>query len=1006
MATLSLNSAGVSTQEIDRTGPVTQSPVGIPAGVIGIAAKGPAFVPVTIGNFGDFSAKFGPSDGRSFGPLAVSEWLRTAGSATYLRVLGTGTGEKRTTTGNTAGAVTSAGFVVGQQQPTVDGNLGANPYANTNGVPGRTYFLGCYMSESNGSTVFSSAGIQPSTGSLPIIRGVVLAPSGVVLRLSQSLVASAAPTSTAVAVDGSGQGALTGTVRLLEGGVVKQEFVMLLNGHKGTDANFPNVITASFDMTAQNYFANVLNTDPLKQQQAGHYLYTHYDIHPSMAAVTGSGLLNRDPLGGSSLLDFPTGFSPIAFLTTGTLGRNVGDSTAPNYENFEDRYDAPRSPWLISQKFGGTPSNLFRVEALDDGDYTQRAIKVSIENIAASSDDANQYGTFDLLVRDIDDTDEDFTPLEEFRGLSLDPGSDRYVAKVVGDLKAFYDFDKIAASQKLVIQGSFPNASNWIRVVMDTKVDNAEVDPTALPFGFRGHPHLVTSGSAPLTNAPETLNTGSQVAATDIVKRATQVPVPLRGHLLVGPGSKAQTDPSLFWGVKFQQTIDPLEPNKGKLPDKTIRALAKYFPDFMTAVQNVIAADNSGVSDTAADGILDVDRFNRNMFSLENVRVTTGSDTRADVKTTDDWTYVRAGNIAADDAAKTRGMSADDLKKPSVRTYAKYSLYLQGGFDGVNVFDSDTARLTNQAVQEEMDNANRGTNNGPTVKSYAKAIQIMKETSDVDIKLLAIPGLRHSVITDAAVLAVEDRFDAMFIMDIDSYDSINALVTSSNVQDDHVANTVNAFVNRNLDSNFAAAYYPDVLMTDPTTETILRVPPSVAVLGAFALNDSIGQPWFAPAGFTRGALRDKEAAVKLARENLDDLYAADINPIVAFPNSNGPVVWGQKTLQKAQSALDRVNVRRLLIEIRRQVRDVANTILFEPNRESTLSRFQQAVRPRLEAIQARQGVDRFKVVIDSTSTSVADVEAGVIRGKIIVSPVRSAEFVSISFEVSNQGQNI
>lgn len=1006
MATLSLNSAGVSTQEIDLTGPITQAPVGIPAGVIGTSKKGPAFVPVTIGNFDDFSAKFGASDGKKFGPLAVAEWLKNAGAATYLRVLGAGTGERRTTTGNTAGAVTSAGFVVGEQQPTVNGNLGANPYANTNGVPGRTYFLGCYMSESHGSTVFSSAGIQASTGSLPIIRGVVLAPSGVVLRLSQSIASSTAPTSTAIAVDGAGQGALTGTVKLLEGGVVKQEFVMLLNGHKGTDANYPNVITASFDMTAQNYFANVFNTDPLKQQQAGHYLYAHFDIHPTMAAVTGSGLLNRNPLAGTTLLRFPTGFSPIAFLTTGTLARNVGDATAPNYENFQDRYDAPRSPWLISQRFGGTPSNLFRIEALDDGDHTQRAIKVSVENIAASTDDANQYGTFDVLVRDINDTDEDFAPLEEFRGLSLDPSSDRYIAKVIGDLKAFYDFDKSTASQKLVIQGSFPNASNWIRVVMDTKVDNAEVDATALPFGFRGHPHLVTSGSVPLTNAPETLDTGSQVAVTDAVKRATEVPVPFREHLLVGPGSKAQTDPSLFWGVKFQQTIDPTELNKGKLPDRTITNLAKYFPDYMTAVQNVLVADNSGVSDTVANGILDVDRFNRNMFTLENVRVTTGSDTRADVKTVDDWVYVRAGNIAASDTAKTRGMSHDDLKKPSVRTYAKYSLYLQGGFDGVNVFDDDTARLTNQAVQEEMDNANRGTNNGPTVKSYAKAIQIMKETSDVDIKLLAIPGLRHEVVTDAAVLAVEDRFDAMYIMDIDSYDSINALVTSSNVQDDHVGNTVTAVVNRNLDSNFAAAYYPDVLMTDPTTNTILRVPPSVAVLGAFALNDSIGQPWFAPAGFTRGSLAGKEAAVKLSRENLDDLYAADINPIVAFPNSNGPVVWGQKTLQKAQTALDRVNVRRLLIEIRRQVREVANTILFEPNRESTLSRFSQAVRPRLEAIQARQGVDRFKVVIDSTSTTQADVESNTIRGKIIVAPTRVAEFVSLDFVVTNAGSGI
>jgi phage tail sheath protein FI len=146
--------------------------------------------------------------------------------------------------------------------------------------------------------------------------------------------------------------------------------------------------------------------------------------------------------------------------------------------------------------------------------------------------------------------------------------------------------------------------------------------------------------------------------------------------------------------------------------------------------------------------------------------------------------------------------------------------------------------------------------------------------------------------------------------------------------------------------------------------------------------------------------------VKLNRDNLDELYAADINPIVAFANSNGPVVWGQKTLQATQGALDRVNVRRLLIEVRRQVRDIANTILFEPNRESTLSRFAQAVRPRLEAIQARQGVNRFRVVIDTTTTTQADVENNTIRGQIFIEPTRTAEFVSLDFVVTNQGQQV
>jgi phage tail sheath protein FI len=192
-------------------------------------------------------------------------------------------------------------------------------------------------------------------------------------------------------------------------------------------------------------------------------------------------------------------------------------------------------------------------------------------------------------------------------------------------------------------------------------------------------------------------------------------------------------------------------------------------------------------------------------------------------------------------------------------------------------------------------------------------------------------------------------------------------------------------------------------MEDTTTRTNLVVPPSVAVLGAFALNDAIAFPWFAPAGFTRGALTTTlETTVKFNRANLDVLYEADINPIATFPGQP-PAVFGQKTLQQAQSALDRVNVRRLLIDLRRKVRAVANTFVFEPNRASTLARFQSQVQPILQTVQAQQGVERFKVVIDTTTTTQADVENNTVRGKIFLQPTRSLEFVSLDFVVTNTG---
>jgi hypothetical protein len=367
--------------------------------------------------------------------------------------------------------------------------------------------------------------------------------------------------------------------------------------------------------------------------------------------------------------------------------------------------------------------------------------------------------------------------------------------------------------------------------------------------------------------------------------------------------------------------------------------------------------------------------------------------------------YVRGGNISADATAKTRAFRVSDLDTVANRKFVKFTFFAQGGFNGTNIFNEDKSKLTNNAIKREMDDANQGELAGPTVSAYRKAVDVMGSKSDVEIQLLAIPGIRHSSVTDYAISAIENRFDAMYVMDIEEKDKFNSTITSS-VQFPNVTYTVNSFKGRALDTSFAAAYFPDVVVQDPTTLTNLSVPPSVAVMGAMSLNDSVGHPWFAPAGFTRGALDAVEfASTRLNRANLDDLYDADINPITAFPGT-GVTVWGQKTLLANQLALDRINVRRFLIDVRRQVRNVANTLLFEPNRAETLEKFTALVNPILQRVQDLSGVDRFKVIIDTTTTTQADVENNTIRGKIFLQPTRTAEFVALDFVVTNAGAEI
>lgn len=1011
--TTKFSSAGVYAQEIDLSGPRTVEPVGIPAGVIGTALKGPAFVPVTVAIDVDFYAKFGKTDGKKAGPLAVAEWLRNARAATFVRVLGVGEGARRTTDGTNTGKVTGAGFVVGGNQPSdSSGALEGNPYANTNGAPGRLYFLGAFMSESAGSTVFSDAGVQGSassalhaTASVPIIRAVIMAASGVLLRLSSSRDGTnTAPASTTVGVDASANGRVVGAVRLLQGSQSKQEFVLLLNGHKGTDASYPNVITASFDTTAPNYFANVLNKDPYKVREAGHYLYTHYDIHSAQAVVTGSGVLAVTASAG--LLG---GVEEAAFITTGSAAYDAGASDIPNYENWEDRFSAGRSPWIISQKFGGVARDLFRLHMLDDGAGTTNKVKVSIENIVPSTDPTNLYGTFDVIIRDFADRDTDQRVLEQFRGVNLDPTSNRYIGKVIGDQRIYFDFDHVEDSQKLVVDGDSENKSNYVRVEVSEQVSTQEMDPEALPMGFRGHAHLVTSGTMPLTVGS---SSGFVPAASTVLKRTVQPPVPFRTVITAGSGVTKVVNSSYYWGVQFEQVTSITTPNASTAQNKTVENLTKFFPEFQEVYANVVAWDNDGAADTSALGVVDADRFNNNKFSLENIQVVTNSAGYADAAAWDDAVYVRNGNIGTSDTNKTRAFQATDLEQQSNRRFAKFSFHMVGGFDGVRIFDRDAAEMTNQAVVEEMDNVNRGLTSGPTVKAFKKAIDIVKNTTDVDIKLLAVPGLRHPTITDYAADAVQERFDAMYVMDIEEYDSVNTLITAS-VQKPNVQYTADNFANRGLNTSFAAAYFPDVVMVDPNTKTNVVVPPSVAVLGAMAFNDSVAHPWFAPAGMARGALPTTlETAVKLSKDNMDTLYEVDINPIVSFPGSaptggaptpGGVNIWGQKTLLQAASALDRVNVRRLLIELRRMVREVANRIIFEPNREATLARFSAEVNPRLARVQAQGGLDRFKVIIDTSTTTQNDVDNNTIRGRIYVQPTKAIEFVSLDFVVSSAG---
>ena len=976
----------VTSREIDLSQPAQTEISGIPAGVIGTANEGPAFIPLTVASRQQFINTYGNSSGEKFGPLAVYEWLKNAQAATYMRVLGVGDGKKRNTT---TGKVTNAGFVVGDRLVQPSGLIGNNPYAaaGSGDVKGRTYFLSCFMSASAGSSIFSEAGIQNSSKAVSILRGVLLAPSGVILHLSGTTHDNAnnkAPTKGNVATTGT-QGGVTGSVDTASG-----EFRLLMNGYNNSDASKLSVISASFDMTSPDYFVNKFNKNPFKIEEHGHYLYSWYDVHPNLAVITGSGIT---PIASAS--------QEIATLLTSSISRNTGNSTVPNYEDFEDRFSHGKTPFLISQKLGGQNKNLFRLHLLSDGQDVSNKYKFSIENIIPGVD-STSYGQFDLLIRSIDDDDNGFTPLESWTGLSLDPSSDKYISRVIGDQNVYYKFDVNEQNQKIVVEGSHPVNSKYVRVEVTDEVAKghpAGISPNALPFGFRGPLKLNISGSM-LTkgngNHDGYYNSASE--NEEVLRTIFELPIPYRENIAINNNdvnSKTENT-SLYWGIQTNLKTNKVLVNQATVFNESfVNGYTKHYPTHRLNTLN-FASENSN----------EVDAYNNNKFTLENILVRTGSG--SELANPDEWvsaSYSRGATAAISSTNETRYFQVSDLTNTANRKYAKFTFFAQCGFNGANIFNEDKFNFTNNAVAREMTDSLANDVNDNTVKAYRKAIDVMTSKDDVDIQLFAIPGIRDSAVTDYAIQKIENRFDAMYIMDIEDVDQQGNVVTSS-AQQVNVNKTRERLTNtRNLDTSFAAAYFPDVNMTDPETNTTVRVPPSVPVLGAYAFNDAVAHPWFAPAGFNRGSLSSiTSTSTNLKQSDLDNLYAAGINPIAEFVG-NGITIWGQKTLQSKSSALDRINVRRLLIDVRRKVKAIANTLLFEPNREETLDKFTALVNPILQRIQSQGGVERYKAVIDTSTTTQTDVENNTIRGKIFLQPIRSIEYVSLDFVVTNSSLN-
>jgi phage tail sheath protein FI len=279
-------------------------------------------------------------------------------------------------------------------------------------------------------------------------------------------------------------------------------------------------------------------------------------------------------------------------------------------------------------------------------------------------------------------------------------------------------------------------------------------------------------------------------------------------------------------------------------------------------------------------------------------------------------------------------------------------------------------------------------------QAYEDAISLLGNADEYDINLVLMPGISDSAAGTGAALVTkalnmcEDRGDCFVVADPGLYSQSPTTATAKAEA---------------RDSSYGAMYYPWIQIADPDLSKNVWVPPSTIMGGIYAFNDKVAHPWFAPAGLNRGGLDMAiQAERKLTHSNRDTLYDSNVNPIATFPGQ-GVTVWGQKTLQKKMSALDRINVRRLLIKVKKFIASTSRFLVFEQNSAATRKRFLSIANPYLEQVQSNAGLNAFRVVMDETNNTPDLVDRNILYGQIFLQPTRTAEFIVLDFTVQPTG---
>lgn len=799
-------SAGVFTNEYDQTYlPTGISNIG--AAVVGPTPKGRSFVPTKVTSMVEYETLYGKSDGNSYVPYTVENYVAAGGSITVQKVS------------------LDAGYQV------------ASP--------------GVFLIQSASITY----GVMHPTQNTPTAMPTTEATFTPILIDSASVI---------ITTTGSGI-ALTG-------------------------------YTASVNPAKSNYIGKLFGSNPKEGTANPKYIYNYMLFTDALTALNSSSYNSAS----------------VGLFGSGSVTLNLMSSS--NTVTPTQAWRSAHTPWVTSQYTNGTSTeNLFRVWHLGDGTATNNDIKVSVEDIKFGGEVAGtDYGQFIIIVRDITDTDKQQKVLEQFI-VNLDPTSERYIAKVIGD--KYPSIQTIQTSQgqvtKITFTGDYDNKSKYIRVEVTTNVKNAQIDPTLVPFGHAAYVQPI-SGSITLPIMP----------------------------LITTQSYNSLYTPLVHFGADYT-TVDAYN----------------YFKPLPLG---------AGVGSNAA-------------FSLYQCLVHASAP----------YTTYAGMNIGAI-ATGSYGFTSIPA------TCRKFTLGLQDGFDGMN--PAQPRNMDTAITLANMNGLDLTSITSTGAAAYTRAIDILANADDYDINLLVTPGVvdnisgtttsnGHTAVVNYAVQMAEAREDLMYIFDPCGFSGDLTTVAPSAAQ---------------YDTNYAAAYYPWIKIYDRNLTKYVWVPATTLVAGAIAYNDKVGYEWYAPAGLNRGGLTSAvDVNYRLSKKERDDIYEARVNPIASF--KEGIVIWGQKTLQSKQSALDRVNVRRLLIAAKKYIASATKYLVFEPNVSATRNKFLALANPYFDSIQQRNGLYAFKVKMDEENNTNEMIDRLILFGQIWLQPTKAAEYIILDFNITPSG---